>query len=195
MLGCVHLANRDRWRNAVTREQFWSVIESSRTGLVVGRTVEETQEQQAEQLHAALSPLLPEEVQRFDQHFSKFLTDADRWDLWGVAYLINGGCSDDGFAYFRRWLVARGEADYTVALRDPDSLVSTLPEGWDDDADFEEIKYVAGDVYLEKTGIELADVPLLPDLASDEGRGETKGEPWTEDDLPTLLPRIWARFG
>jgi len=26
----------------------------------------------------------------------------------GAAYIINGGCSDDGFEYFRRWLVLQG---------------------------------------------------------------------------------------
>jgi hypothetical protein len=28
--------------------------------------------------------------------------------LWAAAYVINGGCSDDGFDYFRGWLIAQG---------------------------------------------------------------------------------------
>jgi hypothetical protein len=29
-------------------------------------------------------------------------------DQWGAAYLANGGCSDDGFDYFRGWLIGQG---------------------------------------------------------------------------------------
>jgi hypothetical protein len=28
--------------------------------------------------------------------------------MWVAAYLMNGGCSDDGFDYFRGWLIAQG---------------------------------------------------------------------------------------
>ena len=36
------------------------------------------------------------------------MDDSYRWDLWGAAYLANGGCSDDGFDYFRGWLIGQG---------------------------------------------------------------------------------------
>jgi len=36
--------------------------------------------------------------------------------------LINGGCSDDGFFYFRAWLISRGQKVYDAALQNPDSL-------------------------------------------------------------------------
>ena len=49
---------------------------------------------------------------------------AYRQELWGAAYLINGGCSDDGFVYFLGWLIAQGRDVYQAALPDPDSLVS-----------------------------------------------------------------------
>jgi Protein of unknown function (DUF4240) len=45
-----------------------------------------------------------------------------RLALWGAAYLINGGCSDDGFDYFRGWLLSQGHATWQAALADPDSL-------------------------------------------------------------------------
>ena len=31
-----------------------------------------------------------------------------RWDMWAAAYLIGGGCSDDGFIDFRAGLIAQG---------------------------------------------------------------------------------------
>ncbi|MFL6076856.1 MAG: DUF4240 domain-containing protein [Mycobacteriales bacterium] len=35
------------------------------------------------------------------------MAESYQGDLWGAAYLINGGASDDGFDYFRGWLIAR----------------------------------------------------------------------------------------
>jgi hypothetical protein len=50
------------------------------------------------------------------------MAESYRWDLWGAAYLINGGCSDDGFDYFRGWLLSQGRAIWQATLADPDSL-------------------------------------------------------------------------
>ena len=36
--------------------------------------------------------------------------------LWDAAYLINGGCSDDGFDYFRGWLVDQGRETFERCL-------------------------------------------------------------------------------
>jgi hypothetical protein len=45
-----------------------------------------------------------------------------REDLWGAAYLINGGCSDDGFDAFRGWLMTQGRTVFARAVAEPDSL-------------------------------------------------------------------------
>jgi hypothetical protein len=45
-------------------------------------------------------------------------------DQWGAAYLANGGCSDDGFDYFRGWLIGQGRKVYETVLADPDSLAA-----------------------------------------------------------------------
>ena len=79
------------------------------------------------------------------------MADAYTWDLWGAAYLINGGCSDDGFAYFRSWLISRGRAAYEEAVRDPDSLAD-LVDPDRDDYEFEDLWGLALVVYEERTG-------------------------------------------
>ena len=58
------------------------------------------------------------------------LAEAYHWDLWGAAYLINGGCSDDGFEYFRRWLVLQGRDVFQAAVSNPDTLAE-VAEGLD----------------------------------------------------------------
>ncbi|MFC9245678.1 DUF4240 domain-containing protein [Streptomyces sp. NPDC057136] len=42
--------------------------------------------------------------------------------LWAAAYVINGGCSDDGFDYFRGWLIAQGREVFERTAADPDAL-------------------------------------------------------------------------
>ena len=105
-------------------------------------------------LRMALHDLSLEEIISFEAAFRRYLNEAYTWDLWAAAYLIHGGCSDDGFEYFRRWLVSRGRDVYEAALADPDSLaqrdVQPGPGGaWE----FEEIYCVARDVFEEEGGV------------------------------------------
>jgi len=50
------------------------------------------------------------------------MADSYRVDLWGAAYLINGGCSDDAFEYFRGWLIVQGRGTYERIVADPPIL-------------------------------------------------------------------------
>jgi hypothetical protein len=70
-----------------------------------------------------LTKLDLDELVAFEHYFDDLTDRAYRRDLWGAAYLINGGASDDGFYYFRCWLVGRGKQAYEAALADPDNLV------------------------------------------------------------------------
>jgi hypothetical protein len=80
--------------------RFWELVNS---------TVHDSQNQQQARLRSVLSKLNADEVEAFDAEFHRQMARAYTWDLWGAAYVIHGGASDDGFVYFRRWLVARGE--------------------------------------------------------------------------------------
>jgi hypothetical protein len=63
-----------------------------------------------------------EEIVAFAQPLWDLLCASYRADLWAAAYIINGGASDDGFDYFRGWLLAQGRDTFEQALTDPDSL-------------------------------------------------------------------------
>jgi hypothetical protein len=43
------------------------------------------------------------QVVRVDRTVWTLMDRSYRNDLWAAGYLINGGCSDDGFDYFRGW--------------------------------------------------------------------------------------------
>ena len=66
-----------------------------------------------------------------------------------ASYSVIPGLSDS-FLYSRLAVVARGEAFYDAALKDP-----TLFPSWSDAAWFEFLMYVPGIVFEEKTGREL----------------------------------------
>lgn len=156
--------------------QFWSIIESG------GPQVLDDPDAQLAAVRAQLLRLTPEQIVEFSCVFNRKLEDAYDWNLWGAGWLINGGCSDDGFVYFRCWLISRGKAVYEAALCDPDTLASIVdPER--DDYEFEDLLYVDLHVYEEKTGVEM---PALGFRGSDE----PKGERWDFEDEEQSARRL-----
>ncbi len=159
--------------------QFWSLIAQSRQG-------KDDCEAQTKRLKALLTKLPPEEIVEFDRHFTQRSNQAYRWDLWAVAYIINGGCSDDGFEYFRRWLVGQGQAAYEAAMTSPESVGDLVP----DDVtcvECESLMYAAYEAYEQITGQEIP----LDGVPYPE---EPIGVRWNDDDLERLYPELYARF-
>jgi hypothetical protein len=164
-------------------ERFWSIVEAG------GREAQEDPERQLEAVRRALGDLPPDELIAFHRLFNRAMDGAYSWDLWGAAYLSNGGCSDDGFAYFRSWLISRGRAVYEAAARDPDSLAG-LVDPDRDDYEFEDLWGLALEVYEERTGEE-------PPAFEGGGGIEPAGERWDFDDdeeVSRRLPRLAALY-
>ncbi|MFJ6381287.1 DUF4240 domain-containing protein [Kitasatospora sp. NPDC092039] len=63
-----------------------------------------------------------DEIIAADRVLRELLAHSYRNPLWAAAYLINGGCSDDAFDYFRGWLIMQGRRVFERVLADPDSL-------------------------------------------------------------------------
>ena len=107
-----------------------------------------------------------------------------RWDLWGAALVINSGCSDDGFDYFRGWLMLQGRNVWEAALRDPESLADVSFEG---DAECEDALYVASKAYEHVAGRSLPS-------SRDDPPNQPIGTAWQEADLEALYPKLWKHF-
>ncbi|MGE0440212.1 MAG: DUF4240 domain-containing protein [Gemmatimonadales bacterium] len=160
----------------MTRDQFWAVIESARRA---------DPDEPAEGLRTMLGRLGLPEIASFQAHFDELFDGAFRWDLWGAAYLMGGGCSDDGFIDFRSGLISHGRRVYEAALADPDSLAAL-----DDHVDDEAYGSVAAQVYAAKGGGEL---PRARAVST-----EPAGEPWNfEDEAQNWkrLPRLCEEYG
>lgn len=160
-------------------DRFWSFIDAAREA--AGDDVED----RVTGLEQVLLDHHPDEIAEFRRKYDEMLARSYRWDLWGAAYVIQGGCSDDGFRSFRDWLISEGEAVFEAALADPDSLAGLEQ---DEDFELESFGYVAGEVYEQ-----LTDLPLPATRTSEPA--EPAGHEWQEEALPALLPRLWKKFG
>ena len=98
--------------------RFWQLIEDAR-GQVADPADDEVV---AAQTSAMLADLPREEIVAAQRVLSGLMADSYRTALWAAAYLINGGCSDDGFDYFRGWLIVQGRQVFGQAVGDPDAL-------------------------------------------------------------------------
>ena len=97
-------------------ESFWKVIQQAK------RASHGEIAQQVEFLTQKLEQLSVDDIIAFERLFIQFMDESYHADLWGAAYLINGGCSDDGFDYFRGWLIAQGEKAFAAAIQNPQTL-------------------------------------------------------------------------
>jgi hypothetical protein len=103
-------------------KRFWDII-------AVGCPHDAVPDEWLDTLCPELAKLDLDELAFFDNRFDELTDAAYRRDLWSVAALINCGASDDGFYYFRCWLVGMGKLVYEAALANPDSLADVcVPE-------------------------------------------------------------------
>jgi hypothetical protein len=123
----------------MTEGEFWDHVRATRRV---------DPEAHVERLTARLAKLPPDDILDFVSVWDAVLARAYRTDLWGAAYLINGGCSDDMFEYFRRWLVLQGRPAYEAAIADPDSLADVV----DGEDEVECECYPGTDAWLRATG-------------------------------------------
>ncbi len=166
-------------------DRFWQLIEES------GREARDCEEQ-AGVLSDRLELLTPEEIVSFERHLDARMRESYRHDIWAVAYIINGGCSDDGFDYFRGWLIARGRDFFEMVMRTPERVGEGVARGAERDEyarECESILSAAEAAYESKTGQEIPFVAFTTHLGT-----EPQGEPWEEDDLERLYPDLTRRF-
>lgn len=98
-------------------DTYWRLIDEARDGAA-------SDSEQVKRLTEALEQLSPADILGFSFRTSVLLRESYLGDLWCAAYIMNGGCSDDGFDYFRAWVIAQGKSVFERAKADPDSLIA-----------------------------------------------------------------------
>jgi hypothetical protein len=168
----------------MTDAEFWLLIDTSR------ERAKGSSRRQEVILREMLRKLAADDIAEFNVRYDNLIRKAYHWDLWGAAYIIGGGCSDDGFWDFRSWLVSRGQTIYEAALRNPESLIRVVSRE-DPDRDSKGFLNPAIFVWAEMKGRPAED---CPGLGSNLGETPT-GEEWADDKLPRMFPRLWGEFG
>jgi hypothetical protein len=156
--------------------QFWDIIAKA------CRSDPRQAEEWAEQLQVVLMEIAPDEIVEWNHIFDRLAAQAYTVDLWGAAYIINGGASDDGFYYFRCWLICMGRNVYEAAVANPDSLADVVDPGIDAEA---ETYAAAHRAWMAVTGKPYTD----PYPARNE-HAELRGENWDVDDDEEVLRRL-----
>lgn len=160
----------------MTEDEFWNIIERGRGS---------SQESTLQGIKDLLGALRPQEVLEFEAVRFRVVDHAHTVTLWGAAYLICGGCSDDGFDYFKEWLVLQGKKMFYESCRNPDSLAESMRGDY---PSCEEFWYLASTVYEELVGSPPNSPPSpLPN----------PGEFWdfdSEAEQQQRYPKLWKRF-
>jgi len=167
---------------AMNQGAFWGLIASARAH------ADNDTERQSELLEERLSKLPPRQIVRFQEIRRQMDERAYTWDIWGAAYVIDDGCSDDCFRDFRAYLISLGPRAFAAALRNPDSLAPIVKDA--EEGDWENADDVAPDAYQTATGDD------FPADSSDLS-GSPRGEPWDDESQDTLVqryPALAARF-
>jgi uncharacterized protein DUF4240 len=169
-------------------DDFWAVIDratADRPG---------SPDEVAQRATADLATRDPEEIVAWGRHLDKVMAASGKEDLWAAAYLINGGCSEDGFDNFRGWLIANGREVVARAVREPDTLAElpAVRAAASTGAVFEaeEVLGIAAGAYQQATGDE------MPPSEAPPGRPDP-AMLWdfdNEEEMQKRLPRLSELF-
>jgi hypothetical protein len=170
--------------------QYWNIIAES-------LAKSDTQEDQEEYLVKQLEVLSPADMVGFRLQTDKLLHDTYNEQMWCAGYIINGGCSDDMFEYFRCWVISRGKDVYYAAKANPDTLITQVsPEM--EMYDFEDFWHVALKAFEAKTGKDLYDFIDNDNVAFGEGYYPEITFTWEEENpesmraiCPKLFDAMW----
>ncbi len=168
---------------------FWNIVDLS-----IKNT--KNQDDQERFLVKEIEKLTPKQIIGFRLRTDKLLYDTYNSEMWCAGYIMNGGCSDDGFEYFRNWVISRGRETYNKAKENSDSLISEFING-EEYYDFESFWYVALTAFENKTGKELYDY-ISDDFKTNEGNYPSFKFTWKEEEpesmkviCPKLFEKMW----
>jgi hypothetical protein len=174
----------------MNQKEFWELIDITHQAAMGDAGIQE------DKLIEELTQHSLDDIVDFERLLRQYILAADDFRVMAAQKIIQGWVSDDPYLYFRCWLISQGEQVYSEVLRNPDFLAEL--DTTQGDTDFEPLLYVADKAFALATGAE-EDESFPRNIAYEQGLDydgptETKGEDWTEAQLPMLLPKLWARF-
>jgi Protein of unknown function (DUF4240) len=172
------LTSADTTKQIMSEEDFWKLIDKSRTAS------NNNYQTQISSLKTILLTLEPADIERFDNTFTALLAASYDYKLWGASYVINGGCSDDCFDYFKQYLIGHGKEKFYQTIKDPESCSSWIKSEEEDN--WEGLQYPAMEAYKQKTGKEIP--------KTYQPKFELKGKPFDEETVMKQYPKLAKKF-
>ena len=187
-------------RSEMDGARFWTLIDDARHE--PGKP-----DELAARLIDKLAAMDIESVLCWAQIYDAYQQLSYKMKLWAAAYVINGGCSDDGFEYFRGWLISQGQHIFLRALADPDSLAEVDVRR--NEAEYEDMLGVGSAAYFKKVGMAKGDYTAYTEACAKHPLGNNEqralaasihfaqdiDRKWSEGDLKKVVPRLYAKFG
>lgn len=173
-------------------ESYWKIIENS-----LKETT--TLEDQELFLASTLEKLSPKEMIGFRLRTDKLMFDSYTSNLWCANYIVSNGAADDGFDYFRCWLISRGKDAYYKTQENPDYLVNLVgnePHAYD----FEGFWYVANNAFKNLTNKEVEAYIDYENFKTTDENYPILEFNWNVDDpktmekvCPVLFKKFWKK--
>ncbi|MFX1705085.1 DUF4240 domain-containing protein [Chitinophaga sp. CC14] len=147
-------------------------------------------------LTETLKELSATQVISFMLRTEKLLYDSYTSTLWCAGIIMNRGfCSDDGFRYFRCWIISRGRKVFYNAIGNPDSLIDQINPRLKH-YDFESFSYIPSRAFEDMTQKEIYNY-IDSNFLYNEGRYKKFKFSWSADQPETLrqiCPSLFAKF-
>lgn len=182
-------SNLGKVSEMLSEEQFWAIVDKS-----LQHSRDESG--QEEFLINEIFKLEPGEMIGFRLRTDKLLYDTYNPEMWCAAYIMNRGCSDDCFEYFRNWVISRGKETFYKAKENPDNLIDEVTDERDY-YEFEMFWYVALEAFNRKTGKNLYDYIDYDNFKTCEGNYPRITFTWQDDNpesLKVICPRLFERL-
>jgi len=170
-------------------EKFWKIVESSLENF-------ESEIEQEKKLISEIENLSVKEQIGFKLRTDKLSNEIYTSDMWCAGYIVNGGCSDDGFDYFKSWVISKGKEVYYEVKKNPDALIdyATLEM---EEYEFESFGYVALNAFKKATGDELYDYIDYDKFWKEEKINTQIQFNWREenpDSMKAICPQLFNKF-
>jgi len=175
----------------MTKQEFWKIINDA---VVKSSNVDSIKNKQ---IIEQLSTYSADEIIEFEKVFRQLIIEANDFKVMAANKIIDGWVGDDPYLYFRCWLIGQGEKVFNETLKNPDYLAEVVDKNID--ASFEDLMYVSTIAFQQSTGKEEEDDSFPRGVAIDAGLDydfaapPTTGIDWTNEQLPTLYPKLWAK--
>lgn len=183
----VNVSRKTKPNQMLDEELYWQIVDESLKNT-------RSQKEQEEYLVSRIQKLTPPEIIGFRLRTDKLLYDSYTSVIWCAAYIMNGGCTEDNFEYFRCWIISRGKNTFYKSKENPDYLINEVNNELGNYS-FENYWYVALTAFENKTSHYLFDF-IDDKFKFCEGQYPELKLTWEEGEPETMeaiCPKLFAQ--